>query len=201
MKKNMKNFVQYTPKVAESKMSDAGIDHKGLLRGSLKTQRALFMQEPRRYDGQFTGTMRRFCENPPDGVSILDGPEPQVTEHRTRIGFYNKKFLAEALQRIKTQGGVKLVADGTYKTNIQRLVLVCVGAVYLVPDKNEVHNRFVPLMFAVTDAEDHEAYELVLDGLVRVAADELGISRDAFKAMITDIYVDGSGGAEKATTI
>jgi hypothetical protein len=138
--------------------------------------------------------MERFCERPPPNVDVvLHGLA--LEETCTRVVFYNAAFLEEALNRIKTQGGAKLVVDGTYKTNIGKLVLVGVGSVHLVVERGIVHNRFAPLMFMLSDSEDGDAYGQLLDTLLSEAVVVFGVD---LEDLVEDIYSDGSGGAEKA---
>jgi len=85
--------------------------------------------------------------------------------------------------------------DGTFKTNIQGLVLVGVGGVYLVAEGNTVHNRWVLLMCALCASEDGLAYETVLRALIHVAKERKDMD---LAPMVLDVYVDGHGGAAGA---
>ena len=193
----VKRYSKYTPRVAEAKMSQDGIQHKGEWHGQLKGARyreSCGTRGKRYYSAEFLGTMERFCASPPANVDVvLHGM--LLEEHCTRVVFYNHAFLEEALNRIKTQGGAKLVVDGTFKTNIGKLVLVGVGAVHLVVEKGIVHNRYVPLMFMLSDAEDGDAYGQLLDTLLSEAVVVFGVNMED---LVEDIYSDGSGGAENA---
>ena len=141
-------------------MSEDGIKHEGKLRGSLKNERFKRNSATKgivRYDARFIGTMRRFCAKPPAPIEV-DRERLQLDDDVTRVAFWNHKFLAAELDRVEAFGQVKLVLDGTYKTNAQRLVLLGIGAVHLVVDGDRVHNRLVPMMFMLAHTEDTDAY-------------------------------------------
>ena len=171
----VKEYAKFSPKVAERKLSAMGVKHGGEWLGLLKGARYRAAKTAPRYDGEFVGTMERFCAHPPPAVTVMPGSMLELTPTRTQIVFYNAELLAEALARIVKDGKVKLVADGTYKTNKQRLVLVGLGAVYLVVEGDRVHNRFVPLMFCLADAEDHLAYASVIEALLEVAQTSMDV--------------------------
>ena len=121
----------FTAKQAEVELTKRGVKHKGKWRKHLENARGGWKranEEPPRFDAEFQDTMRQFCASPPAGLQCFyEGEGWEISEHVTRIGFIHTGQLAEALQRIIDTGAVKFVIDGTYQTNVQRLVLVQVA--------------------------------------------------------------------------
>ena len=145
-------YAAETPMLAEVTMTNAGVQHDGRLRRSIAGIRYRAGQadgQTRQYSGHFVGTLKRFMLNPPVPVSVEPPPVSNVSADRVRIVFYNDELMRHAMQNfVRGTSGLKIVMDGTYKTNIQRLVLVGAGFVFVVNENDKVHNRFIPLSCA-----------------------------------------------------
>ena len=193
-----KEFAKFTPAAAGVAMTNVGVVDAGRLRRSIAGVR---YRTGRRdgaglYGGHFVASLRRFIANPPAPVSIEPAPVSVASEDIVRVVFYNRELLDHAMHRfVQGRGSLKLVADGTYNTNVQKLVVVCVGLVFVVNDKGRVHNRFIPLTNVLANRENEDAYAVAMQMLLDYGRTALG---EDIAEQITDIYIDGHGGAENA---
>ena len=115
----------------------------------------------RTYPSTFVTTLTAWCNNPPPGVKIL---EFEVTEEKVRIRFTSPEAFALAVEFFKEWPFVGLVQDGTFQTNQQNLVLFSVSLAGNMVYRNNVHVRVLPVEFLLADAEDFEAFHMVLQG-------------------------------------
>jgi len=199
MKELIAKYAKLTPRAAEKQMTKDQVEHRGEYYAKLEKARYAarhIEKDGKRYDGTFVATLRAFCANPKAPVTcVLNDADLVVNADVTRIVFYHDAFLREGIQRLLKDRVARIVVDGTYKTNVQRLVLVGLGGLYLVNENGHIHNRWVPWMFCLSDSEDEEAYTAVVQQFLAFGRTNFEID---LAPMIQDAYVDGMGGAHNA---
>eukprot|EP00973_Karenia_brevis_P031605 4359586-Karenia_brevis.AAC.1 len=75
-------------------------------------------------------------------------------------------MMMAGMKRMHSQAKVKLIVDGSYKTNEQNLVIICAGPVFLHVDHldgndktdEKVTNRFMPLACVLSHRENEAAH-------------------------------------------
>jgi len=114
-------------------------------------------------DSSVRQSLKEFVSSAPSGVYF---GKHQIDEFATRIPFTIVALAAVAaafMSNAPADEGIKLVIDGTYKVNAQKLVLLCIGVVGIAClASGHIVNKFIPLFFALAHVEDDGAYEFFL---------------------------------------
>jgi hypothetical protein len=160
---NKQRFSADSPAIALTKMAAAGIPPE-----CRPTERALEGHRHRKslggqrrsYPASFVETFRHFLANPPHPVTIISGVncESVVSEKETRVYFYKKDNMEQAINFPQLCTSANLIVDGTFNTNVQKLVLCCIGVCVLRVVEGIVKNSFLPLVFCLTHKENAVAW-------------------------------------------
>eukprot|EP00435_Cladocopium_sp_Y103_P038795 s779_g10.t1 len=129
------------------------------------------------YSVDCLGALRKFVQQPPDGVSIYTD-QTTISEEQVRIAF-------ECPAMDAFLDGCQLssfLMDFTFQTNVDNLLLGACGPAGLRMEKSGPSLRFVPMIYLLAEAEDFEAHRLLLD-LFLAKADRHGLS-------MTDAFLD-----------
>ena len=121
------------------------------------TKRARKAKECKYIPSMCLGALRMFCNNVPDPVGMFSEHQ-EITSKRVRIPFY----CPEAFEKAKELHLTSFLMDFTFETNEAGLLLGAIGPVGVhVLEDGQVHMRFLPAIFLVSDAEDKDAQQLL----------------------------------------
>ncbi|CAE7487165.1 unnamed protein product, partial [Symbiodinium sp. CCMP2592] len=196
---NKHQFGRHLPaKQAKKAMTELGIPAEHIPSDrALDGVRHRHLEEGKSYDGKFVSTFAAFCQNPPSPVVVLHTEEtPLVSEETVRVLFYEQENLDAVIAYLRTQDRCVLVMDATFKTNVQDLVLASLGLVILHQVGGVVRNRFWPVVCAVCDKEDEPCYALLCRSFQKL----LEASGLDWQKLVTNVVMDGAGGAINATS-
>lgn len=103
------------------------------------------------------GSLRKFVEEPPEGVRILQ-EHVVISESQVRIPFE----VTSADSLLEDCSLTCFLMDFTFKCNKERLLIGAIGPAGLHVERNGPHVRFIPSIFMVSEAEDEDAHGLLV---------------------------------------
>jgi len=99
-------------------------------------------------DSSVRGMLRQFVNSSPSDVSFGNF---QIDSDATRIPFTIPPLARVAYDfMMLTVGGLAFVLDGTYKVNVQNLVLLCIGVVGIIMiSGSAIVKQLIPCLFCI----------------------------------------------------
>ena len=159
---NAKKYREYTPHEAFKVMERERVPlEERPSERQLEQQRRGVASGPSRYPAHTIGLLRRFLENPPEGVHIFF-EDVVLTTEVVRIPFTGSLMWETGAETFASLQN--LLFDYTFATNRHGLLLGAIGGcgLHLSARTHLLAMRFVPAVFCISTSEDEEAHAILL---------------------------------------